>query len=376
MRKSVLAVLALAIVAGAGYAVQRWPDQTIGWLGQRTGIAVQSQAAPGGGGSGGGGEGRQSASPVEVATSKSEQSVTELRSVGTLSSDESVSIAAEVAGRIAELRFSEGEAVKAGDVLVKLDDQLAQAELRDVEAALTLAESNFKRASALSTTGAGTGRALDEARAALGSSRAAVELARVRLDKTEIRAPFNGVVGLRSISPGAYVQIGQNLVNIEKIDTLKVDFRLPEVNLREVSVGMAVDIAADAFPNEVFSGRVYAIDPLVDVNGRAIRIRATIGNTDNRLRPGLFARVTVRGAARGEVVMVPEGAIVPRGADTFVFKVENGRAQEAKVRLGGRKNGAVEVLEGLAAEAVVVTAGQQRLSDGANVEVVQPAGPV
>src|SRR5690606_32158092 len=214
---------------------------------------------------------------------------TELQSVGTLASDESVSIAAEVPGRIAEISFREGQAVNKGDVLVKLDNALVRAELTNVEAGLRLAESNFARANSLSQSGAGTTRARDEAKAALETSTAAVELARVRLDKTEIRAPFDGVVGLRQVSVGAYAQIGEVLVNLEKIDPLKLDFRLPEINLGDVAVGQKVEITVDALAGRVFEGEVYAIDPMVDVNGRALKIRARLLNPENVLRPGLFA---------------------------------------------------------------------------------------
>jgi membrane fusion protein (multidrug efflux system) len=315
------------------------------------------------------------APPVEIAQAKSAEGVTELSSVGTLASDESVAIATEVVGRIATIDFKEGEPVKAGDVLVTLDNLLASADLAFARANLELAESNFERATSLSKTGAGTARARDEAKAALETARAAFELASVRRDKTEIRAPFDGTVGLRQVSVGAYAQIGQVIVNLEKIDTLKLDFRLPEINLRDVKVGQTVQVGVDAFPDRKFEGTVYAIDPLVDVNGRALKIRARLSNPDNILRPGLFARVTLRGVSRGQIVMIPEGAIVPRGTDKFVFKVEDGRAVEVKVQLGRRSNGEVEILEGLNADATVVTAGQTRVRNGQPVSVVASRQP-
>ncbi|MGQ4272543.1 efflux RND transporter periplasmic adaptor subunit [Terrihabitans sp. B22-R8] len=365
MRKSFIALTALLLAGAGGYAAMRWQDRAP-MSGQ---VAAQANAAPAT-------ESSRRPSPVEVATSKSVPAVAEFLSVGTLTSDESVSVAAEVAGRVAALQFQEGQTVKAGDVLVKLDDALARAEVTEAEAGQVLAQANFQRASTLSRSGAGTTRALDEAKAALATSAATIELAKVRLEKTEIRAPFDGVVGLRAVSPGAYAQIGQALVNLEKIDALKLDFRLPEINLRDVSVGMKVEITADAFPGETFEGSIYAIDPQVDVNGRAIRIRARVANEDGRLRPGLFARVKVRGAARGDVVTIPEGAVVPRGNETIVYMIQGGKAEEARVTLGRRWAGSVEILEGLKPEIMVVTAGQARLKNGASVEVIDTAGPV
>lgn len=313
--------------------------------------------------------------PVEVAKARSSEASIQLESVGTLASDESVAIAAEVVGRIATINFREGEPVKAGELLVTLDNLLSSADLAFANANLKLAESNFERATTLSKTGAGTQRNRDEAVAALDTARAAYELARVRRDKTEIRAPFDGTVGLRTISVGAYAQVGQVLVNLEKIDELKLDFRLPEINLRDVKVGQTVEIAVDAYPDRKFEGEVYAIDPLVDANGRALKIRARLANPDGQLRPGLFARVRLIGASRGQVVLVPEGAIVPRGTDSVVFTVRDGRATEAKVRLGRRSGGEVEILEGVSSDATVVTAGQARVRDGQPVEIVQPQQP-
>ena len=374
-RNSLIALVVLALVAGGIYFVQSrksaGPDQgssVVASVKQGTDNAAEAApAAPQG-------EVRR-APPVEVAGARAAEAVTQLQSVGTLASDESVAIAAEVPGRVSDIGFREGQPVEAGAVLITLDSALARAERAEAESTLKLAESNFSRATSLSQSGAGTQRARDEALSALETARATKELAEVRLDKTQIRAPFAGVVGLRNISVGAYVQIGQTLVNLEKIDTLKLDFRLPEVNLRDVQVGQTVEIAIDAYPDRTFEGTVYAIDPLVDPNGRALKIRARLANPDDVLRPGLFARVTLQGMSRGRVVLIPEGAIVPRGTDSFVFTVRDGMASEAKVTLGRRSNGEVEVLDGLPADATVVVAGQARVRNGQQVEVVSPRQP-
>jgi membrane fusion protein (multidrug efflux system) len=281
-----------------------------------------------------------------------------------------VKIAPEIAGRIAEIAFKEGEQVKEGDILIRLDDALVRAEVDDAEARYNLAKSNYDRATTLARSGTGTERARDEAVAALETGRVALELARVRLSKHVIRAPFPGTVGLRAISAGAFVPVGAELVNLEKIDALKVDFKLPEILLRNVSVGQNVQVSVDAIPGRTFTGAIYAIDPMVDVNGRALQIRARLPNPEGVLRPGLFARIAVKGRTQENVVVVPEAAIVPRGGESFVFRIEDGKAVESKVRLGERKAGQVEVLEGLAPEAAVVTAGHQRLRNGAAVEVV------
>lgn len=376
MRKKWIALTALAIVAAGGFAAMRYGDELRAALPGSS--APEQSAAAASGAASGGGEGKEGrgggrAAPVEVAEATAQTLRNELGSVGTLSSDESVNIAAEVAGRISEILFREGEPVAAGAVMIKLDEALARAELADAEAGLRLAEQNFERASSLSQSGAGTQRARDEAQAALATARAGIELAKVRLDKTRIRAPFDGIAGLRQASVGAYVQVGQAIVNLEKIDVIKLDFRLPEIQLSSVSEGQAVEIAVDAFPGRTFSGEVYAIDPLIDVNGRAIRVRARIENPEGLLRPGLFARVTVRGESRDAVVMVPESALVPRGETTIVYAVENGRAQEREVKIGRRTLGRVEIVEGIDARTMIVVAGQSRLRNGSPVEVVTAA---
>jgi membrane fusion protein (multidrug efflux system) len=310
--------------------------------------------------------------PVETAKARPVRSTQEIRTIGSLQSAESVKVAAEVPGRVAEILFREGQPVKANEILVKLDDTLARAELADAEARQKLAEANLARANQLARTGSGTERARDEAIAASGTGRAAVELARAKLDKHTIRAPFAGLAGLRGLSVGAFVSTGTEVANIESIDPIKVDFSVPEILLTDVRVGQSVDIAVDALPGRSFTGTIYAIAPVVDVNGRSLRVRARLPNPDGILRSGLFARIVVKGGEQ-EVVMIPESAVTPRGGDFLVFRIENGRAIETKVELGARKAGEVEIRSGLSAGAIVVTAGQQRLRNGSAVAVIASA---
>lgn len=307
---------------------------------------------------------------VEAAPALATTSTQDLRAIGTLQSDESVQITSEIPGRITQIFLAEGAPVAAGDVMVQLDDALAQAEVADAQARFTFAESNLGRANSLARSGNVTERARDEASTNAETTRAALELAKVRLSKHAIRAPFSGVAGIRKVSPGAYVGAGEAIVNLEKIDALKIDFKLPELFLAQVATGQTVEITVDALPGSSFTGTIYAIDPHIDVNGRALSIRARLENPGLALRPGLFARVRVKGQVTRNVIVVPEAAIVPRGDDKIVYTVENGQALEARVELGGRSNGMVEILEGLAENAMVVVAGQQKLKNGTIVEVV------
>jgi membrane fusion protein, multidrug efflux system len=318
--------------------------------------------------------GGRSGVPVETSLARLVRSTEDIRAIGSLQPEESVKVAAEVAGRIAEIPFKEGQPVQKNDILVKLDDALVQAELGDAEARRTLAQNNLDRANQLARTGSVTERSRDEAVAGFATARAAQELVRVRLAKHTIRAPFSGVAGLRGISVGAFVSIGAEVVSLQKIDTLKVDFSVPEVFISKVQPGQKVEITVDALGPGVHSGTIYAIDPMVDINGRALRVRARLPNTDGILRPGLFARVVIKGDEQ-QMVMVPESAVMPRGGESFVFRIEDGRAVQTKVELGIRKAGEVEIRKGLPADAVIVTAGHHRLRNGSPVSVVASGQP-
>jgi membrane fusion protein, multidrug efflux system len=372
MRTSVVAVLALLVLAGAGsLLLDQASLDTVRDVGRQVMARTQARTSGNQGAAPRPEAGRQQpAVPVETATAREVTSRSDIRSVGSLQSDESVQISSEVAGRVSEVLFREGQRVQAGEVLVKLDDALTRAELGEAQARLALAEANHRRTSSLARTGNTTQRAEDEATSALETARAAVELIKVRLDKLSITAPFTGVVGIRKISVGAYMSPGAPIANLEKIDELKVDFKVPEIHLADVKVGQEIEVTVDALPRRVFKGTIYAIDPMVDVNGRALTIRARLPNPDLVLRPGLFARITVNGQSEAKVVVVPEEAVVPRGDSALLYRIESGKAVETKVRLGSRMAGHVEILEGLAPEAIVVTAGQTRLRNGALVEVV------
>lgn len=308
--------------------------------------------------------------PVEVAEARAIQSWSEIRSVGTLQSDESVWIASELSGRIVEILFDEGQNVKRGDVLVRLDDALAQVELIDAQAQLELAEANFKRVATLAETGSATQRARDEAQTELARARALFELISARIDKLSIDAPFDGTVGTRKFSVGAYIEPGAQIVNLEKIDRLKVDFKVPELFYSQIEIGQTVELTLDALAGRSFTATIYTIDPMLDVNGRALNVRAILDNPGMELRPGFFARLVVKGGEERSVVMVPEESVVPRGDRHLLYVIEGDQAFERVVKLGARRAGAVEILEGLEAGEVVVTAGHTRLKDGSKVDVV------
>jgi membrane fusion protein, multidrug efflux system len=351
-----IAIVAVAIAAGGGY-----------WFGQRGG-GTAAKSAPGTSVSAS--DKGAAAAPVvvvEAVTASTAAMPQMITAVGSLRSDESVTLRPEVAGRVVAIGFEEGRPVAKNAVLVKLDPAINAAEVQQAKANLTLAKSKYERAVDLQKQGFISGQARDEAENNLMVAEAAEALAAARLAKTEIRAPFSGIIGLRSVSIGDYVKEGQDMVNLESIDPLKVDFRVPEIYLKQVEVGQTLEVGLDALPGKTYQGKVTAINPLVDAAGRAIVIRALVKNADTALRPGMFARVKLLTRAAQDALVLPEQALVPQGEDQYVFRVVDGKAVRTKVEVGQRRDSRVEILKGVAPGDTIVTAGQIKIRDGTPV---------
>jgi len=306
---------------------------------------------------------------VEVSAVEAVSLPQTITAVGSLRSDESVMLRPEVAGRITAILFKEGEPVRKGQTLVRLDAAIPAADLRQAKANLTLAEARYRRTVELAERNFLSAQAKDDARNNLEVAQAAAAMAQAKLEQMDIPAPFSGIIGLRVVSMGDYVKEGADLVNLESIDPLKVDFRVPEIYLKDVAVGQTVQVELDALPGRGQSGRVIAVNPLVDAAGRSIVIRAQVSNPGTVLRPGMFARVTLVTRDTRPSLMIPEEAIVPQGTDQFVFRVEKNRVARLRVETGQRRAAKVEIVKGLSAGDTVVTAGQARLRDGATVTI-------
>jgi membrane fusion protein, multidrug efflux system len=353
MRWLIGIVVVLALGAGAAWYYMGFPQPS-------TVVPVNAATGP-----------AQSVT-VEAAPVKLGAVRRQIEAVGSLRSNESVVLRPEISGRITEILFDEGQRVRKGVPLVRLDAAIARAQVDQAQASLVLSRANHERAEDLYREGAGTQRARDEAISKLRADEAALALAQATLDKATLVAPFDGILGLRKISVGDYVNPGQDLVNLENIESLKVDFRVPEVYSMQLTVGQTVRISLDAIPNKTYEGKVYAIDPAYDPNGRAIILRARLANSDGLLRSGMFARVTLLIEEREQAIVVPETALVPVGRDQFIFRVVDNKAVLTKVRVGQRRQGQVEIVEGLAHDAVIVTEGVVKLRDGTAVRTVAP----
>ncbi len=298
----------------------------------------------------------------------------EISAVGSLKAAESIVLRPEVSGRIARIGFRDGAMVNPGDLLVALDATIPDAELAQAQANRDLALATFRRNQELVEKKFISQQALDASAAALKVQEAAVQLAQAKAAKLRLRAPFRGIVGLRDVSVGSYIKEGEVLVNLEDISSLKVDFRLAETWLGRLQPGQVLELASDALPGKRFSARLEAIDPQIDPAARSIAVRARLDNASGQFRPGMFVRVRLSLGERKGVLMVPEEAIIP-GAKPAVFKVVEGKAERVMVRTGIRRDAQVEIVEGLSAGDVVVSAGQMKLRPGAPVQVagVKPA---
>ena len=360
---TVVSVLALSALGTYAYYANRSP--------------VAPQAAGGQPGAGAPAAGRPPAGfaiPVETAKVALQMLQEDVNAVGSLRSNESVVVRPEISGRIGAIQFTEGARVSKGAVLVLLDSSTQAAEVQQARANLALAQTNFERTQELQKSKFVSANAGDQALNGLKVAQANLALAEARLAKTQILAPFDATIGLRQVSEGDYVKEGQDLVTLEDMSSLKLDFRLPENYFGKVKLGQLVEIKTDAVPGHAFRARLIAVDPLVDQAGRSLSLRAILDNTQGKLRPGMFANVRLILSERDGAMTIPEEALVPLGADQYAFKVVEGKVQRVLVKIGLRRNAKVEVTSGLRPGDEVVIAGQLKIRDGAAVKSIA-AGP-
>ena len=371
---ALLALVGVCVASGAAWWWQNKPAAS---------SPVAPLAGPGAA-TGGPGAGAARAPAVEVAKVQTQLLVDETQAVGSLRSRQGVMLRPEVAGRVKQIFFNDGQRVRKGQVLVQFEDQLQQAQVSQARAELSIAEANHKRNQELVGQNFISKRSLDESGAALEVARAKLSLADATLQRLKVLAPFDGIAGLKQINVGDYLKDGADMVNIEDLDAVLLDFRLPERFQAKIRAGQTAQLTVDALPGRPFTAIVQAVDPLIEANGRSVGVRGCIDNRQQALRPGMFARVNAVFGSRENALVIPEEAVIPQGGRSFVVKVVAGEkpntlmSERVAVKLGLRLPGKVEVLEGLAEGDTVVTAGHQRLQkDGTAVRVVdlsQPGG--
>ena len=369
---TVVAVVGIAAASGAAWWFQKKPSQP-----PAEGAAATAPAtAPGAAGA----AGRPPA--VEVARVETARITDDAQTVGSLRSRQGVVVRPEVSGRITQLNFRDGDRVRKGQLLVQLDDQLPLAQVQQANAELSIAQANHKRNQELVAQNFISQRSVDESAANLQVAQAKLALAQATAARLRILAPFDGITGIRTVNVGDYLKDGADIVNVEDIAAIYVDFRLPERFQTKLQRGQRASVDIDALPGRKFTAIVQAIDPLVDANGRSVGVRGCIDNRALQLRPGMFARVTTVFGERTDARVIPEEAIVPQGGRQTVIKLVDGPdgdtkiAQRVEVKVGIRRPGRVEITDGLKPGDLVVTAGQQRVQrDGMPVRVVEMAKP-
>ena len=330
-----------------------------------------------GGGEGGPPGGGMPPMPVEAVTLKTEKFAGGLQTVGSLRADEQVIVRPEIAGRIQRINFTEGGRVVAGQPLFTLDTATAQAAYNEAKANLENSRRNETRSKDLVAQKLIAASEYDRLTAQHVVDQARLESARTTLDKMTLRAPFAGHIGLRNVSVGEFVEAGQDLVTLVRLDPIEVDFSAPESALGKLQEGQKISITVDAFPNQVFAGVVEAIDPVIDPTSRSAKLRAQIPNPDGRLRPGQFAKLQLdTGGAGGEGVLVPEQALLQDGNVRYVYTVVDGKAHRVEIKTGLRVPGKLQVTEGLKAGDVVITSGQTKpiMHEGLDVQVMPAEG--
>ncbi len=435
-KNTFIALIALAIAAGGGWWYMRKPPVT-GGQGASGSLVAPKATAPSAASSTAPGAGAPGAPPgppramgVELAAVETSSLRDDAQTIGTLKSRQSTMVRPEVAGRVVALGFSDGSQVRGGQMLVQLDDTLQRAEIQQSQAQVSIAQANHRRNQELVAQNFIAQRALDESQASLQVAQAQLSLTCARWQRMRILAPYSGTLGIRTVNIGDFVKDGADLVNLEDLSALYVDFRLPERFQDKVSLRQTVEVQVDAISGRNFQARIEAIDPLIDANGRSISVRALLSNvggsvkgktsepaapmakpptgasnsaeaicppspavyTDKGgspgpLRPGMFARVNALFALKQAALSVPEEAIVPMGGKQFVIKAvapeqvpDHGPlppetklvSKLTEVKLGSRRPGRVEILSGLNPGDSVVIAGQHRLQkDGTGLRVVE-----
>ena len=375
LRKVLLGTLIGALVVGfawhlAGERAKRAPAS----MGGPPGASMPGGGKPGGvaGKPGGGGAGGGPVIPVVAAPSRTEHLSLEVEALGTARASESIDVTAKVSNLVTAIRFTEGQQVRKGDVLVELDGAQARADLAVADAALKESASQLKRSRELYETKVLSDQQIEQIESTYSANLARVAAARSRLADTVIRAPFNGRVGLRRVSVGSLVAPGAVITTLDDTSTIKLDFTVPESAVAAMRPGLTLEATSVAYPGQVFEGKVASVDSRVDPNTRSVIVRAIIPNAAGQLKPGMFMNVRLARGAADELV-VPEEALVPEQGDVFVYVVQDGKVSKRKIQTGQRRVGSVQVTDGLKPGELVVTEGTQKLRDGASVTVVDSA---
>lgn len=299
--------------------------------------------------------------------------VDEVEALGTLYANESVELTASVTELVTAINFEDGERVEKGRVLIEMDAAEEQAQLSEEQSTLEEAHTQLKRVLALASRGVSSESVLDEREREFKTAKARLKAVQSRIDQRNIKAPFDGVVGLRKISVGSLIQPGSIITTIDDDSVMKLDFSVPEVFLSALKPTIKIEAYTKAYPNEIFTGTISSVDSRIDPVTRAIVARALIENPERKLKPGLLMQVTVQKNPR-ETLVIPEEAIITNGNQHSVLitkQTEEFTTVEKRiVTIGARRKGDVEILEGLTIDDNVVTHGSLNATPGKAVKII------
>lgn len=313
--------------------------------------------------------------PVTVTTVDTIDWVPVIEAIGFVEPNQGVTLTSETSGVIDKIAFTSGSQVETGQLLLQLDSDVEKANLRSAEARLPAAQAKYKRYKGLFSKGSVSKEAFDEAEANFYSLSADIESLKASISRREINAPFSGVVGIRNVFLGQYLQPSDRIVRLEDISVMKLRFTVPQTDFSRISIGQDVDIFVDAYPNRPFKGSISAIEPAVSVQSGLIQVQADIPNNDGKLRSGMFARANIILPKIENQVTLPQTAITFTlyGDNVYVLEDVDGekRVKQTVVKVGERAEDIAHILQGIKEGDTVVTSGQVRLSNGAKVRVVE-----
>ena len=339
-----------------------------------------AKGGPGGGGFGGG----MPPMPAETAIVTKESVVDRFDAVGTVEASDMIVVVSEIDASVVSLPFREGQPIARGGLIARLDDEQLRAEVDRTSAVRDQAKATYERVKEVVGQGAGSAQDLDDAGAGLKVAEANLALAKTRLSKTRITAPFSGLVGSRRVSPGAYLRAGTPITDLAQTATLKVTFSVPERYYGKLKRGSLVQVSTTAFPGQALTGRIDVVDPVLDEATRSAKVIARVSNPGNRFRPGMSANVSAVLSERMHALTIPSEAVFAEGTQMFVYVVgPDSSVARTPVKLGTRLEDVVEVVGGLKEGDRIVRAGHQKLFDKAKVipvdsraaEAGGPGGP-
>jgi len=322
----------------------------------------------------GGGAGGMPPSPVEVAVAIRDTVVDAIQATGQIEAVQSIELRPEVQGRIIDILVREGQVVDAGTALFKVDDAELKAQVAQADAERQLARQALERTKQLIAQNASSASDLEQSQAKSQGADANYDLLKTRLDRTVVRAPFAGVVGRRLVSIGTFVSNQTPLITLQSVNPQHASFQVPERYADRLRRGQLVSFQVAALPGKNFSGEVVFVDPVVELPGRTILIKARVPNPERQLQAGMFIEARLATDIRPNAIVIPEDALMPLGGATFIWVVKDGKADRRQVTLGVRTAGWAEIQGGgIDAGDQVVVGGLERLYPNAPVmpQVVQ-----